>query len=344
MAYRGVLEDVQTAVSLGISKRVPVFAISEEFDVKAAGLTHREYTFSPDKMAACRIEAVRKFDYDWSCGWPDDYLEFEPLGVKLTSTSENSPLAPCEQPLPDREMLRRMKIPNFHKDARLPAFLQVLQKLKKEFGETLCITGRVAAPFTAVTLLYGIEKSILLMMDDPGLFMETAEFLAGLEAEWAKAQIDAGANAIWVGDCVAGAAFISPRDYLKFALPGAASLNGKIRKHDAFSFYHAGENSMDRLALMVDTMPDVLSVGGKIDLASAKKVIGGKVCIMGNMRGIEVLQRGDTETVRRETVKIMEAGKQGGGYIFNSEEGIPYETPEENMRMMIQTAKQHGNY
>ena len=38
----------------------------------------------------------------------------------------------------------------------------------------------------------------------------------------------------------------------------------------------------------------------------------------------------------------MHAGMRNGGYIFNSEEGIPYQTPEENVRIMMQTAKQCG--
>ena len=37
MAYDGVIEDVRTAIALEEPKRIPVFALSEEFDVKWYG-------------------------------------------------------------------------------------------------------------------------------------------------------------------------------------------------------------------------------------------------------------------------------------------------------------------
>ncbi|MDO9527691.1 MAG: hypothetical protein Q7J27_00865 [Syntrophales bacterium] len=97
MAYSGVLDDIKTCVNLGIPKRVPIFAESELFDVRMAGISYREYTYNVDKMVKSRVEAVTRFGSDWSIGWPDDYVEFEPLGIKLKG-EENVPLAPYEYP------------------------------------------------------------------------------------------------------------------------------------------------------------------------------------------------------------------------------------------------------
>ena len=44
MAYAGVVDDVKTCIKLNLPRRLPVFALSEEFDVRMAGLTYEEYS------------------------------------------------------------------------------------------------------------------------------------------------------------------------------------------------------------------------------------------------------------------------------------------------------------
>ena len=72
------------------------------------------------------------------------------------------------------------------------------------------------------------------------------------------------------------------------------------------------------------------------------KSVGNKVCILGNVDPIKVLLQSDAETVYEESRKVMETGKQNGGYIFNSGEMIPRDVPEENMRAMVKAGRDFG--
>jgi uroporphyrinogen-III decarboxylase len=65
---------------------------------------------------------------------------------------------------------------------------------------------------------------------------------------------------------------------------------------------------------------------------------------MRNIDGIAVLERSSVDRVRDETARIMNAGKPGGGYIFNSGEGISYGAREPDMRAMVEAARKHGRY
>lgn len=343
MAYSGVLEDIRTCIALGIPQRVPVFGLGVLFNARMAGITWAEYTQDTDKLVNCEVEAVKKFDYDWVYINPDDNIEFEPLGVK-TKGEGNIPLGTYEFLPASRETLKNLKLPDFQKDGRMPAYLEALSRIKKELGDTICLTGRVAGPFSSVALLYGAEEALTLLFEDPDLFNETADFFVTLMSQWAKAQTQAGADAIWVGDCVASSGFISPKHYSEFALQNTTRLNQAIKKAGAIVFYHTGDSSLKHLELQADTCPDALSVGGKIDIKEVKKTIGTRMCLLGNIAGIETLQLGDPELVEKETIRIIEAGKVDGGYIFNTEEGVPYQTPQKNIATMMQTAKKHCLY
>lgn len=51
MAYQGIFDDIRKCVNLQIPQRVPVFACSEEFDVRMAGRIYSDYNSDAKVMA-----------------------------------------------------------------------------------------------------------------------------------------------------------------------------------------------------------------------------------------------------------------------------------------------------
>ncbi len=110
--YEGVMDDIRTCVRLGVPKRIPVFALSEEFDVKWYGrYTYEETCQDGDKMAETWIAATEAFDYDWAWLQVDDCFEFEPLGVGCFG-QDNILRATKGYLPPSRETLKGLKVPN----------------------------------------------------------------------------------------------------------------------------------------------------------------------------------------------------------------------------------------
>jgi len=343
MAYPTILQDVQTCVELGVPERVPIFALGEEFDVEQYDIDYRVYINSPEDMVKCWVQAVETFDYDWILLHPDDYIEIEPLGVQ-TFADEKIPPSPVSQLAADYDTLNGLAIPNAHSDGRMPHHLAGLQGIKEAMDDTVCVVGRVAAPFSSVALLYGVEAALLLMMTDPQLFRDTAEFMAELMIYWALEQVKAGADALWVGDCVASSGFLSPNHYAAFAAPGAAQVCDAIKQAGAWAIYHAGDPSLPHLKLTAEFQPSMLNVGEGIDLAVVKQAIGDRVCLSGNINPIKLFEAKDLSEVEQETIRVLEGGKPGGGYVFNSGEGVPRQTNPEIIATMMRTAKQHCRY
>lgn len=342
MAYLNVLNDIKTCINLGVPGRVPIFGLGLQFNIRMAGLSHREYTDSIEKMVQCEIDAVEKYDYDWVIPFPDDFIAIEPLGVK-TKDEENLPRAAYEYLPATSGALDMLKMPDANSDGRMPAYLEVLSRIKQELGDSICLSGQIAAPFTSVALVFGVENTLLLIYENPQLLKQAIQFFSDLQIEWGRAQIKSGTDALWVGDCVASSSFLSPVHYTEFAAEGALQVCTAL-KEDAFMIYHAGESSLEQLKCMAEINADALNVGEKIDIAKAKHTIGDKVALMGNLAPVEVLLEGTPEDVERETFRIMEAGKRGGGYIFNTGEGIPRQVPEQNIKTMIETAQKHRYY
>ena len=337
MAYQGVIDDIRKCIQLEKPTRIPVFALSEEFDVRVCGMVYEDFATNAQNMAQCQIQVIERFDYDWAWLQVDDCFEFEVLGVGVKGGG-NILYATCDYLPATADTLKQLKMPDPQKDGRMPILLEAISTLRAHFGDTICITGRTAAPFSSVMLLYGLEVGTMLCYNDEKLLRDTMDFFVELQAEWGKAQYEAGAHALWVGDCNASTHLISPNFYRDFAFEPAQRLLEAYQQMDIITLYHASEEG-GSLPIMVELGADVLSPGPGIDMVEVIEMARGKVCVAGNIDPIAVLERGTVEEIERETARLINAGKKAGGYIFNSGEMIPRDTPIENIEAMMKVAK-----
>jgi len=342
VAYPEVLKDIKKCIALEVPGKVPIFGTSMDFDIKYCGINRVEYGGNLEKIVESSTKVAREFDYDWILLHPDDYIEFERI-IK-TIVNEKFPARPVEYLKPSLENIKKFKIPDFKRDLRMPVYLEAISRVKEIFGDTICITGRLAAPFSSAALIFGISETMMLTIEGTDTLKRALEFFTELQIEWGKEQIRAGANAIWIGDCVASSQFISPGIYEMFAAEGAKIVSKEIKRANGIAYYHAAESSRSHLKIMSDLGFDIINIGEGIDIKEAKRIISNRVCISGNLAPIKVLENGTIENVKEETKRIMLDGKENGGFIFNTEEGISDQTPEENLRMMIRTAKKYRYY
>jgi uroporphyrinogen decarboxylase len=342
MAYDGVMEDIRKCVNLTRPGQIPVFGMTEEFDVRWYGANYADYCQDARIMSECQIAAVQEFDYDWCWLQVDDCIEFEPLGVG-TRWDTNILRATCEYLPTTFETLKNLRMPDPYKDGRMAVLLEAIHRVRERFGDTVCVTGRTAAPFSSVGLLYGLQELMLLPYTNAELLKETLEFFVELQTRFGKAQIEAGAHAIWFGDCNASSHLVSPETYRKWAFEPAQRVTEAYTKAGGLVFYHASEEGKS-LAAMTELGISALSTGPGINVKDALAVTSGKVCFMGNLDPVGTLMNGTPEDVRRETIRIMEAGKEGTGFMFDSGEMIPRDTPEENIRTMVKTAREYSRW
>ena len=339
MAYDGVVEDVRRAIALEKPKRLPIFACSEEFDVKWHGkYTYEEVCQDGDKIAEVWIAAIEEFDYDWAWLQVDDCFEFEPLGVG--TYGEGNILRATKDYLPaTKETLENLRIPDPKTDGRMPEKLKAIRLLREHFGDKVLVEGSCAAPYSSVGLLFGLEEAMMLALTQPDLLAEACDFFVELQSRYIKAQIEAGAHAIWVGDCNAFSSMISLEQYRQFAFPPCKKLVEKAHEYGAIIHLMNSEISIAYLLAESELGVEIISCGPAADLAEVRKVLTGKSCLSGNLDPIEVLMRGTPEQVAEEAERIVKIGYSDGGYIFNTGEMNPRDTPVENMKTMIETVR-----
>ena len=337
MAYQGVFEDFANLCLRRATARMPVFALSFEFDMRLAGVTHGEARSDVEKTVAAIVEGVRRFDYDWAMVFPDDYIEFEPLGIR-TRQDDGLPAMPSEYLSMTPETVRGFRLPDPHSEGRLPTHLEMIRRLRAALGDSVCVAGRIAAPFSSMALVYGIESTMLSLADHEDLVRANAAFFVEHQIAFGKAQIEAGADTIWLGDCVAAAPFLSPSDYASFAMEPAARVAAALTDAGAVVIYHAAETSLDHLKFEAKLPAGAVNVGEGADIAHVRGELGPGMCLMGNFDPL-LLRDGDPHQVKEATERMIRRNRAAGGYVFCTGESIMENSPIENVEAMMEAAR-----
>ena len=337
MAYPGVLEDFEACVALEQGARTPVFALGLEFDMFTGGVSCEESRTDIDKTVQATIRAIKRYDYDWAVVFPDDYVEFEPLGLKMHHDKDH-PAMPLEYLPMDRETLGGFRIPDADKEMRLPIHLEMIRRLKEALGDTVCVCGRIAAPFSALALVYGIDALLINVLEDPGLVQENTRAFVEYQAAFGAAQFDAGADLLWLGDCVAASNFICLDHFCEFAFGPAAEVAEALSAPRKHLVYHAAETALAHLKRELELPVSAVIVGEGVSIAQVKRELCPKRCLMGNFDPL-ILRDGTPEQVADETVRMIRENLPGGGYVFNTGEGVMANTPPENVDAMMRAAK-----
>jgi uroporphyrinogen decarboxylase len=342
MPYDHVRDDFLACAEGRRPSRMPVLALSNEFHQHQAGVSCRQARLDVDKAVAAQVEGVRRYDEDWAVIFPDDYVEFEPLGLHMRD-DEDHPTMPVAYLPFDRESLRRFRIPDAQREMRLPIHLEMLRRLKDQLGDRVLIMGRIAAPFTAVGLIYGIEALMVGMLDQPELIRDNVRFFIDHQIAFGRAQLEAGADLLWVGDCCASSMFCSLDRCGQFAFDAAAQLCAALKDAGGLLIYHTGDTAPAYLAKEAQLPVHAVNVGEGCRLAELKEAIDPKVCLMGNFDPI-LVRDGSPESVAEATEEMIRENLAGGRYIFNTGESVMCDSPPENVKAMLDAARRLAHH
>src|SRR5207237_7657197 len=159
--------------------------------------------------------------------------------------------------------------------------------------------------------------------------------LASTISSYLLFEIEAGAQVVQLFDTWAGE--LNRSDYEEFALPYTQKIFEAIGSRVPRILYLNGCATL--LESMATSGADVISIDWRIPMAEARKRLGDRVAIQGNLDPCTLL--GPRERIEARTKEILE---QGGavGHILNLGHGILPQTPVESARAFIECAKTYG--
>ena len=235
--------------------------------------------------------------------------------------------------------VRKMKVIEPYKST--PFVAEALKNLRTEVGNKATVLGFVGCPYTLAT--YMVEggsskeyKEIKTMgYEAPGVLHAMLKALADNVGDYALFQIENGAQVIQVFDSWAGN--LSPVDYDIFAAPYQRMVIEKIKKaHPEVPTIMYINKSGALLERMASSGVDIVSLDWTVTIDEARKRIGDKIGIQGNLDPMVLF--GPDATIKEQTQAIL---SQGGGrnHVMNLGHGIDAQTPETKAKFFVDTVQ-----
>ena len=187
------------------------------------------------------------------------------------------------------------------------------------------------------------------MSDDPASLHDEAQLMVDQAIRNAeKYQKHGGLDgfALCSDYCFNTGPFLSPRLFRKFVTPYLTRLTKAYRDMGFYVIKHTDGNIMPILDQLVESGPHALHsidpMAG-VDIAEVKRLVGDKVCIIGNV-DCSMLDSGTPEEIEATTSYALESGMPGGGYIFSTSNCVYTGMPLSNYDIMLDVFHRKGVY
>ena len=136
--------------------------------------------------------------------------------------------------------------------------------------------------------------------------------------------------------------FISPKHFEKFVFPYVKKLAELYISANLIMIFHLDQDWLKFLPLF-RTLPEgryILQLDGATDIFEAKKVIGDRMCLMGDVPA-RLLKLGTARDVEQYCRKLINTIGKGSGFILSCGCDLPVDAKFDNVKTMVDTAKNY---
>jgi len=333
------LERIEGALEGRWPDRRPIMLHNFMMAAREEGLTMKEFRENPEKAARAFIHAAEKYDVDGilididtatlagSVGVPVDYPEDEPArihDVLLSSIEEVGSLPPVD----------------IAKDTGIQRWLEVSRIVKQHFGEEKLVRGNCdQAPFSLASMIRGSQELMTDLLLENEKVHQLLEYGTEAGIQFIRLMSETGVDMVSNGDSVAGPEMIPPEFYREFALPYEKKLVDTA--HDLGLSYtlHICGDAGSILEDMLMTGADALELDYLTDVSEIHRLCHDSRVLIGNLDPSGILKFGSEEVAEQKVRELLEVYRSSPRLVINAGCAIPPDTPSENIRKMVETAR-----
>ncbi len=261
----------------------------------------------------------------------DMCVEVEALGAKINYRTIDTPPTetghiynhPDEISIPD----------DFFDRGRVPTVLKAISKLRARYDNEVPIITSIVGPWALAAKLFGFNNFLIWIITNPDYIHTIMERLTPLALEYANAQVEAGADAVIIGEATCTGDLISPQTYRDFIAPYHSQLCPNIKAPDIL---HICGKSTNHVPYIAEVGTNCYNFDEGVDIRVAVEHLKGKVAIAGYVPAVDVLLNGTQEGTYHSAIECLESGVD----ILTPGCAMSALTPIENINAMAKAARE----
>ncbi|MTB65303.1 uroporphyrinogen decarboxylase [Providencia sp. wls1943] len=282
---------------------------------------------------ACEVtlQPLRRFPLDAAILFSDILTIPDAMGLGLYFETGEGPR--FERPVASAADVKNIPIPD--PEMELGYVMDAVRAIRKALNGDVPLIGFSGSPWTLATYMVegGSSKAFTkikkMMYEDPKTLHLLLDKLADSVILYLNAQVRAGAQSLMIFDTWGGV--LTKRDYLEFSLRYMHKIvDGLIRENDSRRvpvtlFTKGGGQWLEEMAA---TGCDALGLDWTTEIADARRRVGDKVALQGNMD--PSMLYAPPARIEQEVQHILAGFGQGEGHVFNLGHGIHQDVAPEH--------------
>jgi len=276
-------------------------------------------------LVDANLSVAEDFNLDIVQAISDPFREAADFGLEVEFPADNLPVN--RRPLlVEPEDIKKLVAPDPATGPRMSDRVEAVRLFRERVGGEVPIMGWVEGALAEAADLRSVYLTMTDLVRRPEWLEELLEICVQVEIAFTRAQVQAGADIIGLGDAVASQ--ISPAMYRRFALPYEQRIFKAVHEMGALARLHICGNTNRIIADMVASGADIIDLDWMVDMRTAAEKFGNKVSFLGNVDPVAVMLQGTREKVFTATTSCMMTG--GRRAISGAGCEIPDGTPGEN--------------
>ncbi len=297
---------------------------------------------NPELACEVTLQPLRRFPLDAAILFSDILTIPDALGLGLYFKEGEGPS--FERPISHPDQVEALSPSSIME--KLGYVMAAVRLIRQEMPAHLPLIGFSGSPWTLAS--YMVEgkssrdfKSILsFMYTNPLATHQLLTKLAAMVSWYLEEQILAGANVLMIFDTWGGV--LTTPNYLDFSLHYMTDIvrTLKIKYPDIplILFTKGGGLWLDQIA---SSGCDAMSLDWTIDLGRARRAIGQKVALQGNLDPSVLLT--NKSCIQREVQKVLTSYGHGPGHVFNLGHGITPDVPPDHVAIMVDAVHEYSS-
>ena len=292
---------------------------------------------TPDLACEVTLQPLARFPLDAAILFSDILTIPDAMALGLSFNEGEGPV--LARPVRSAADINRLFAPD--PETELRYVMDAVRVIRRELGGRVPLIGFAGSPWTLATYMVegGSSKAFTvikkMMYADPQALHALLDKLAKSVTLYLNAQIKAGAQAVMIFDTWGGV--LTGRDYQQFSLYYMHKIvDGLLRENDGrrvpVTLFTKGGGQW--LEAMAETGCDALGLDWTTDIADARRRVGNKVALQGNMD--PSMLYAPPARIEEEVATILAGFGHGEGHVFNLGHGIHQDVPPEHAGVFVE--------
>ena len=291
---------------------------------------------NPELACEVTLQPVERFPLDAAILFSDILTIPDAMGLGLYFEEGEGPR--FSNPVRSEAEVDALPVPDPEDELRY--VMDAVRLIRRVLDNRLPLIGFSGSPWTLAT--YMVEGAATktfsrvkaMLYNEPLVLHRLLDTLAQSVTAYLNAQIAAGAQTVMIFDTWGGV--LTPPDYTEFSLQYMQQIvSGLVRKAEGrkvpvILFTKGG---CQWLEAMADTGCDALGIDWSTDLADARRRVGDRVALQGNLDPAVLYS--DPDIIRDKVAVALEAFGKGTGHVFNLGHGINPDVDPEHAGVLI---------